>query len=158
MLSRYIKLLFLFICISLSTVSNSKTIEQYVDQRCKVNCVDVDTLLNATRLVADSLGIDYLILISLIRVESGFNKKAKNGSSVGLMQVHLRYHKKKFDTSDVFSPYANIFVGASILKDCMVRYKNNVNNSLRCYNGGGDKNYVYKVNKVLSEVRQLSFN
>jgi soluble lytic murein transglycosylase-like protein len=71
------------------------------------------------------------------------------------MQVHLRYHRDKFAKGDPFNPYSNIFTGASILKDCMVRVKNNSIKSFRCYNGGGDSKYSSKVLKVYSEIKQL---
>ena len=155
MLNRYLKTMFILLCLGFTNLVYSKTLEEYVDQRCKVNCVDTDTLVSATKLVAETLSIDYLILISIIRVESSFNKKARNGSSVGLMQVHLKYHKKKFGNADVYSPYANIFTGASILRDCMDRHRNNLNNSFRCYNGNGNKQYAEKVNKIINEIRKL---
>lgn len=154
MVSRYIKLLVMLLLMGISSLTYSKTLNEYINQHCKANCVDTDTVLSASRMVADSLNLDYLILLSIIRVESGFNRKARNGSSVGLMQVHLRYHRNKFGNSDALNPYSNIFVGASILKDCMDRWRN-TNKAFRCYNGGGDPSYTVKVNKALVEVKQL---
>lgn len=154
MVSRYIKLLVMLLLMGISSLTYSKTLNEYINQHCKINCVDEDTLLSASKMVADSLNLDYLILLSIIRVESGYNRKARNGSSVGLMQVHLKYHRNKFGNGDPFNPYSNIFTGAAILKDCMDRWRSN-NKAFRCYNGGGDKSYINKVNKALVEVKQL---
>ena len=98
--------------------------------------------------------LDNKLLLSVAYVESKFDVKARNGSSVGLMQVHLRYHRDKFKGASVFNPYANMFVGAQILKECMNKTNNNVKKALRCYNGGGDKNYSTKVLKQLQTFKK----
>lgn len=155
MYSRLLKVLAVVVMLFTFNVSYGKTLDDYIQKHCSKDCVDTQTVINASRMIADSLSLDYLILLSIIRVESNFSKKARNGSSVGLMQVHLRYHRDKFAKGDPFNPYSNIFIGASILKDCMVRVKNNSIKSFRCYNGNGSHNYAEKVLKAYNEIKQL---
>ena len=111
--------------------------------------VNSSSLIAAVDMAASVHKLDNKLLLSVAYVESKFDVKARNGSSVGLMQVHLRYHRDKFKGASVFNPYANMFVGAQILKECMNKMDNNVKKALRCYNGGGDKNYPAKVLKQL---------
>lgn len=111
--------------------------------------VNSSSLIAAVDMAASAHKLDNKLLLSVAYVESKFDVKARNGSSVGLMQVHLRYHRDKFKGASVFNPYANMFVGAQILKECMNKMDNNVKKALRCYNGGGDKNYPAKVLKQL---------
>ena len=111
--------------------------------------VNSSSLIAAVDMAASAHKLDNKLLLSVAYIESKFDVKARNGSSVGLMQVHLRYHRDKFKGASVFNPYANMFVGAQILKECMNKMDNNVKKALRCYNGGGDKNYPAKVLKQL---------
>lgn len=155
MISRLKQLIVILALMLISQMSYGKTMEEYIGQKCHANCVDQSTLIDAARIAADTFGFDYLLILAIIRIESNFNKRAKNGSSVGLMQVHLRYHRTKFKTKDPFNAYDNIFVGASILSDCYRKFKGHRVFTLRCYNGGGNLNYSSKVIKVLSEIQQL---
>lgn len=155
---RLLKVLIIIMMLFISSVSYGKTLDSYIDEHCSRDCADSQIVVNASKMVADSLSLNYLILLAIIKVESNFTKKARNGSSVGLMQVHLRYHRNKFAKGDPFNPYANIFVGGSILKDCMVRVKNNTAKSFRCYNGNGDPNYAQKVIKAYNEIKQLEIS
>lgn len=136
-----IKLITLFMTLLLAACSPSNATDSGV--------VSSSSLIAAVDMAASAHKLDNKLLLSVAYVESKFDVKARNGSSVGLMQVHLRYHRDKFKGASVFNPYANMFVGAQILKECMNKMDNNVKKALRCYNGGGDKNYPAKVLKQL---------
>lgn len=151
----------LFMCVAIATPaiagsrSTNNTLDQYVNQVCKKNCTDSVSLLKAVRDTAKRLDLDYKLLLAIIRVESSFQPKARNGSSVGLTQVHLRFHRSKFMTKNYFQTSDNISVGGTIFKDCLTRQKGVTTKALRCYNGGGDKLYAKKVNKAYGEVKSL---
>ena len=136
-----IKLITLFMTLLLVACSPSNATNAGV--------VNSSSLIAAVDMAASAHKLDNKLLLSVAYIESKFDVKARNGSSVGLMQVHLRYHRDKFKGASVFNPYANMFVGAQILKECMNKMDNNVKKALRCYNGGGDKNYPAKVLKQL---------
>ena len=103
-------------------------------------------------------GLDPLLLIAVIAVESRFNPIAQSdGGAVGLMQVIPRYHADKLDASAgaaVLDPHTNIHVGARILKEYISRGGNEVA-GLQLYNGStADATNTY-ANRVLGEKHWL---
>lgn len=131
--------LMLFIAFPLNVYSNYKNITN--EMHVKIN--------EAIHMAAESYSIKPKLIMSIIHVESKFIPTAKNGSNVGLMQVNTRYHKTKFGNNSYYGIYSNVFVGTSILKDCLNKNNNNTKKALRCYNGGGDDQYAKKVLKFL---------
>ena len=103
----------------------------------------------AVTIASETYKVKPSLILSVIQVESKFKPTARNGSNVGLMQVHTKYHKHKFGGNSYYNIYTNVFVGTSILKECLTKHKNKTKPALMCYNGGGDRNYVTKVIKVL---------
>jgi len=138
-----------------SNLAYSHTLESYIDSQCNKNCVSKYELIDAIYNVKNDLVVNYRFILAIIKTESNFNKKAKNGSSIGLMQVHLRYHRSKFNSDNYYNPNDNIRVGVSIFNDCYSRKKGNLKKTLRCYNGGGDPNYVSKVYSAYKAIKSL---
>ena len=103
-------------------------------------------------------GVDPLLIIAVMAVESRFNPIAESDSgAMGLMQVIPAFHKDKFeaDAGDpVFDPHANIRLGARILQDCIKRGGSEVA-GLQLYNGSGDDATNAYANKVLAERQRL---
>jgi hypothetical protein len=124
----------------------------FIKRKCRHNCIDVDNLYRALNRARDEFDVSPKLVLSVITVESMFNKKAVNGSTVGLMQVSKTIHRKKFKGKDPYNSYSNIQAGTHVLKDCLVKHNGKVNKALSCYNGGGDPMYTAKVRKVMSEV------
>lgn len=91
--------------------------------------------------------IDPLLLLSMIKKESTFNKNAKNKRSPasGLMQVIPYWHRDKIKGRNIFKVSVNIEVGAKVLRGCLDRNSQNVPAALRCYSGGGHNNYISTV-------------
>lgn len=133
------------------------TLYDHIQSKCKRSCVDQETLLTSVTQAVHKTAIDFRIILAIIQVESAFNPKAKNGPNVGLNQINLRYHRKKFSGKDYFDVRDNISVGTSIFKDCHDRMKGNLQKSLQCYNGfpHGDPNYVKKVMAAYREIEKL---
>lgn len=156
-----IKVFFILFLIIFSSAAPAKQIKkavlsEYIKKVCPKKCIQPKDLLIAVKRNSKKYNIDYKILLALIKVESSFNIYAKNGSSVGLTQVLLRYHKPKFTGNDYYHIDDNISVGSQILGACYKRSKNNVRYSLQCYNGGGDKSYSIKVMKAYKEISFLN--
>ena len=141
-----LKLITLFLTLLLSACGSGRASEATAEHS--------GSIVAAVDMAADVHKLDRRLLMSVAYVESKMNVKARNGSSVGLMQVHLKYHRDKFKGASVFNPYANMFVGALILRQCMDKSDNNVKKALRCYNGGGDRNYATKVFKQLNAIKK----
>lgn len=84
-------------------------------------------------------GLDPMLLLAVIGVESGFNPFAESGvGAQGLMQVMSNVHRDKFDefggAHAALDPVANIKIGAFILKDC-IRRGGSLRDGLRLYVG-----------------------
>lgn len=103
-------------------------------------------------------GLDPLLLLAVIAVESRFNPIAQSdGGALGLMQVIPRYHTDKVDvakTTSVLDPHTNIELGARILKEYIGRAGTEVA-GLQLYNGAaGDVSNAY-ANRVMGEKQWL---
>lgn len=139
--------------IALLTFSLSVRPEELFDSTCKSKCSKVDEIVTASQIASEVFGVDLAIILAIMKVESSFILKAKNGRSVGLMQVNLDYHKSKFKGKDPYGVYDNVFIGTSIFKDCLNSSRNNVNKALRCYNGSHNSNeYPTKVFAALKSI------
>jgi len=104
------------------------------------------------------IGLDPLLIIAVIAVESRFNPIAESAMGAqGLMQVIPRFHKKHLEgaaTDSVLEPHANIRLGARVLKDYIKSGGTEVA-GLQRYNGStGDESNAYAA-KVLGEKQRL---
>jgi len=105
------------------------------------------------------LGVDPLLILAVMGVESGLNPFAESlYGAKGLMQVIPRYHAEKFDApgdaKSVLDPDINIQIGARILKEYIERGGSLVA-GLQLYNGAPrDESNAY-ANKVLGEQQRL---
>jgi len=101
-------------------------------------------------------GLDPLLILAVIAVESRFNPIAQSdGGALGLMQVIPHYHKGKMDSADsVLDPETNIQLGARVLKDYIRRGGTEIA-GLQLYNGSsGDPDNGY-AQRVLAEKQRL---
>ena len=121
--------------------------------------------LEATRQVVGAafqegvrIGVDPLLIIAVIAVESRFNPIAQSDlGAMGLMQVIPRYHADKLDTADghsVLDPPTNIGLGARVLKEYIRRGGTEVA-GLQLYNGASDDSSNAYANRVLGEKQRL---
>jgi len=105
-----------------------------------------------------SNGVDPLLIIAVIGVESRFNPIAQSdGGAMGLMQVIPRYHGDKFDAASgesVLDPRTNIHVGARVLKE-YIRRGGTEMAGLQLYNGAFDDESSAYAHKVLLEKQRL---
>jgi soluble lytic murein transglycosylase-like protein len=104
------------------------------------------------------IGVDPLLIIAVMAVESRFNPFAQSdGGAIGLMQVIPRYHTDKFDAGrgeSMLDPRRNIQLGARVLKEYIRRGGTDAA-GLQLYNGASaDASNVY-ANKVLGERQRI---
>ena len=108
---------------------------------------------------ARKFGLDPMLIIAMIAIESRFNPIAESGvGAKGLMQVIPRFHPEKLKDFGgehaVFDPQTNILVGSRILKEYLTR-TGNLGIALQMYAGAlHDENDTYTV-KVLNERQRL---
>ena len=104
------------------------------------------------------IGLDPLLIVAVIAVESRFNPIAESdGGAQGLMQVIPGYHKDHLEAAGVDSvldPNANIRLGARILKEYIRRGGTEIA-GLQLYNGSSDDATNAYAVKVLGEKQRL---
>jgi soluble lytic murein transglycosylase-like protein len=105
-------------------------------------------------------GLDPLLIIAVIGIESRFNPIAQSdGGALGLMQIIPRYHGDKFDAAageSVLDPRVNIQVGAAVLRD-YIRRGGTEEAGLQLYNGSLDDETSAYAHKVLAEKQRLKW-
>ncbi len=104
------------------------------------------------------IGVDPLLIIAVMAVESRFNPIAQSdGGAIGLMQVIPRFHADKFDVAlgkSVLDPRTNIQLGARVLKEYIKRGGTDAA-GLQLYNGASAGAGNVYANKVLGERQRL---
>jgi hypothetical protein len=96
---------------------------------------------------ASKYNVDPLLILSVMRVESGFDYKVvSSGNAIGLLQIIHSWHKEKTSKVGLFDPKNNIEVGAQILREYSDRSSTEAEALLR-YNGslGAAPVYALKV-------------
>jgi len=109
---------------------------------------------------AAQVGLDPLLVLAVISVESRFNPIAESGMGArGLMQIIPKYHLEKLAAHGgedaVLDPESNIAVGTQILRE-YVRRTGSLEAGLQYYNGAAWDEEARYTNRVLSERRRLA--
>ena len=130
-------------------------LDSYIERVCQKDCIESETLVDAATIAAIKTNLDLKLILAIVRVESSFQVHAKNGKSVGLMQLYLRYHKAKFQGKHYMDPASNIMAGAMVMKECMDTHHNSLRKASRCYNGGGDRQYYKKLLRAYSDISRV---
>ena len=129
----------------------------YVKTRYKVTREAMQPLFESVQWIARERGIDPLLIVALIGIESGFNTQAKSaGGGHGLMQIIPRYHLDKIPdglgAKGLLDPVVNVQVGAQILDDA-IRRAGSTQAGLQSYNGSKHKSLFAR--RVLAERERL---
>jgi soluble lytic murein transglycosylase-like protein len=129
-----------------------------VAKRYRISSKATRGLVAAAYREGERVGLDPLLIVAVIAVESRFNPIAESDAGAqGLMQVIPGYHKDKLEAAGVDSvldPHDNIRLGAQILKD-YIRRGGTEAAGLQIYSGAAaDTTNAYAV-KVLSEKQRL---
>lgn len=131
---------------SASNQAKSYATDWIINLGTKAHINDIKNIVEAAFKYGAKHNIDPLLVLSLIGVESTFNKSAKNKSKAsGLMQVIPKYHKDKIKSRNIFAVNVNIEVGTKVLRDCLDRNSQVLNKALKCYSGGASNRYNKKV-------------
>jgi hypothetical protein len=105
-------------------------------------------------------GIDPLLVVAIMAVESGYNPIAQSWAGAkGLMQIIPKYHLEKFTEfggeKAVFDPRVNILVGARIVREYLLWASGDLFTALQTYAGAlADRDSIY-THRVLNEKDQL---
>ncbi|WP_374245628.1 lytic transglycosylase domain-containing protein [Zoogloea sp.] len=134
-------------------------VKAYIAKRYQVSAVAVEPLLASAQQTGRSVGVDPLLLVAVMAIESRFNPFAESPMGAqGLMQVIPKWHPDKVDVKTdkgaMFDPDTNIRVGALVLKE-YIQSTGSVERALQQYNGSSDPTAPY-ANKVMAVKAQLS--
>ena len=136
-----------------------KVLASYLARRYRVATDATVDLVSEAYSVGHALGLDPLLILAVISVESRFNPIAESDMGAkGLMQVIPRFHAEKFvvhgGAETVLNPRTNILVGAQILKEYIHR-TGSLEQGLQLYNGAAEEPTRAYAQKVLSEKQRL---
>ena len=132
-----------------------RNVARFISQRFRIGHDEVSQLVGLAFRTGRETGIDPLLLIAVMSVESSFDPQAHSPRGAqGLMQVHTKVHIDKFEpfggADAAFEPLANIKVGAEILGEYL-RREGSVEGALKSYVGAAnlrsDGGYSAKVLK-----------
>ena len=103
-----------------------RVISTYLSRRYRVSSDAIEQLVSAAHTAGRQVGLDPLLILSVMAIESRFNPIAESDMGAkGLMQVMPQHHRDKFSdlggVDTVLDPMTNILIGARILKDCIRR-------------------------------------
>jgi len=134
-----------------------ENLSSVVARRYRVSRDATRSLVGAAYRAGRRSGVDPLLVVAVIAVESRFNPIAQSdGGAMGLMQIIPRYHANKLDdkSGSVLDPETNIELGVTVLKDYIKRGGTEIA-GLQLYNGAlGDPENGYAT-RVLAEKQRL---
>ena len=136
-----------------------RALSDFVARRYRVSQEVAYDLVHLAHITGRQLGVDPLLIIAVIAIESRFNPIAESiAGAKGLMQIIPKYHTEKFaeygGERAVFDPVANIRVGAQILKD-YIGLTGNLGIALQMYAGALADNEDQYTTKVMNEQQRL---
>jgi len=131
----------------------------HVSRRFLVAAAVTERMVATAYRAATEVGLDPLLVLAVIAVESRFNPIAESGMGAkGLMQIIPRFHMDKLRAAGgedaVFDPESNILVGARILQEYIYRGGTLVA-GLQQYNGAARDANAYYAQRVMAERERL---
>ncbi|GHT96878.1 hypothetical protein FACS1894116_14600 [Betaproteobacteria bacterium] len=136
-------------------------VSSWVSRRYRVSSMLIDPALLAAEESGKQIGVDPLLLVAMMAVESGFNPFAESSvGAQGLMQVIPRFHLDKLganantDANALFDPTLNVRVGALVLHEGLRRY-GDLQAALQYYGGAINDPSAAYARKVLAMKQRL---
>jgi len=131
-------------------------VARFIHRQYQIAIEAAEELTNLAVDVGKTVGLDPMLLLAVMAVESRFNPIAESPlGAKGLMQIIPQYHLQKVSqlgaaTDDMLQPWINVLVGAQILREYSDR-AGSIEAGLLWYNGStNDESKAYAV-RVLSE-------
>jgi len=136
-----------------------RALAAHLSRRYRVAPGAAEEVVKAAHLAGERVGIDPLLVLAVIAVESSFDPNAVSlAGAEGLMQVVPRYHGNTLEMhggSDAMrDPETNVLVGARIL-DQYIRRTGSLERGLQRYNGALSDGSGRYSRKVLAERERL---
>ena len=136
-----------------------QALADHLSRRYYVAASQIERFVAVAYRAAHEAGLDPLLVLAVISVESRFNPIAESVMGAkGLMQIIPKYHHARLQLyggeEAVLDPESNIRVGTSILKE-YVRRTGTLEEGLQFYNGALWDGSAQYARKVLAEHRRL---
>jgi soluble lytic murein transglycosylase-like protein len=136
-----------------------RTLAVHLSRRYKVALDATEQLVGAAHEAGNRLGMDPLLILAVMAVESRFNPIAESVMGAkGLMQVIPKFHQDKLEEhggeDSVLDPMTNILVGTRILKDAM-RRGGGLMPGLQLYAGAFSDDGQQYAQKVIAEKERM---
>ena len=132
---------------------------RYLSRRFLIAAEATDRMVAAAYRASREVGLDPLLVLAVISVESRFNPIAESVMGArGLMQIIPKYHQAKLvhlgGDAALWDPEANIRLGALILQEYVTR-TGTLEAGLQYYNGAFWDGSAHYANKVMAERARL---
>ena len=118
--------------------AQQRAVAGFVSRKYGVSSEAVQDLVRTAFAAGKQFGIDPLLVVAIMAVESSFNPIAESiAGAKGLMQIIPRYHLEKFadfgGEQSVFDPRVNVLVGARIVREYLLMASGNLFTALQTY-------------------------
>jgi soluble lytic murein transglycosylase-like protein len=132
---------------------------RHLSRRYFVASTMTERIVDAAHRAASEVGLDPLLVLAVISIESRFNPIAESVMGAkGLMQIIPKYHREKLMAAGgeeaVFDPESNVRVGARILQEYVHR-TGTLEAGLQFYNGAFRDSSASYAQRVLAERSRL---
>ena len=139
---------------------HQRAVADHLARRFRIAADALDGLVSEAYVAGSATGVDPLLILAVMAVESRFNPFAESDfGAKGLMQVVPRFHLDKLAAHGgeeaVLDPRTNIHVGAQILRE-YVRRTGSLEEGLQLYAGAGDDPTQGYAQKVIAEKRRMA--
>jgi hypothetical protein len=146
--------------VALPLDAQQRAVVGFITRKYGVSSEIVQELVRTSFAAGKQFGVDPLLVVAMMAVESSFNPIAESvAGAKGLMQIIPKYHLEKFadfgGEQTVFDPRVNVLVGARILREYLLMASGDLFTALQTYAGAiTDRDAAY-TNRVLNEKDQL---
>lgn len=140
--------------------TTADVLASHLARHYRVDGVLAEEAVEAAYSAAEANGLDPLLVLAVIGVESSFDRAARSRrGALGLMQVIPRFHLATLDEHGgealLLEPEVNVAVGARILAEYVARH-GGLRAGLQHYNGAGWDGEARYAQRVLAEHRRLN--
>ncbi len=136
-----------------------RVLVRYLSRRFAIAAEATERMVQAADRAAAEVGLDPLLVLAVISIESRFNPIAESAMGAkGLMQIIPKYHRARLEAlggeDSVLDPESNILLGAQILQE-YVRRTGTLEAGLQYYNGAFSDESAQYAQKVMAERERL---
>jgi soluble lytic murein transglycosylase-like protein len=132
-----------------------RALTQHLSRRYRIASEASEMLVHITYDTGGKIGVDPLLILAVMAVESRFNPlAASDAGAKGLMQVVPKFHMDKLDGESSLQaalyPIANIRLGALMLKE-YIDSSGSLEAGLQKYNGASGDSANHYAQRILAE-------